>query len=310
MHVPLTRFAWLSIAAALTTMAIKTVAYLITGSVGLLSDALESTVNLVAAVGALVALSIAARPADEDHAFGHAKAEYFSAGAEGGMILLAAGLIVWSAVPRLLHPEAITDVAAGLAVSAVAGGVNLAVALVLGRVGRTHRSITLEADAKHLMTDVWTSVGVLVAVALVAITGWERLDPVIALVVAANIVVSGLMLVRRSAQGLMDAALPGHELDAVQAVLDHHTAADTQFHGLRTRQAGRRSFMSLHMLVPGAWSVQRSHDLAERVEEDLRAVVPGLSVSIHVEPLEDPRSFADIDLDHHDVPPSARPGQT
>jgi cation diffusion facilitator family transporter len=309
-HVPLTRFAWLSIAAALSTMAIKTVAYLLTGSVGLLSDAMESTVNLVAAIGALVALSVAARPADETHAYGHAKAEYFSAGAEGGMILIAAALIVWSAIPRLLDPQPLTDVAAGLAVSTVAGGINLAVALVLGRAGRRFRSITLEADGKHLMTDVWTSVGVLVAVALVAITGWDRLDPIIALVVAANIVVSGVVLVRRSVQGLMDTSLPEHELDAVHAVLERYTRADTQFHGLRTRQAGRRSFMSLHVLVPGAWTVQRSHDLVERVEADLRAEVPDLTVVAHVEPLEDPRSFADEELDRTAVPPSARPGDT
>ena len=309
-HVSLTRFAWLSIAAAISTMGIKTVAYLITGSVGLLSDALESTVNLVAAIGALIALSIAARPADDEHAYGHAKAEYFSAGAEGGMILFAAGTIIYTAIPRLLHPVALTDVGIGLLVSAVAGGINLAVALVLGRAGRRHRSITLEADGKHLMTDVWTSVGVIVAVGLVAVTGWERLDPIIALVVAANIVVSGLMLIRRSAQGLMDSALPVGELDEVKAVLDRYTAADTQFHGLRTRQAGRRSFMSLHVLVPGAWSVQRSHDLVEHVEADLRAVVPDLTVVAHVEPLEDPRSFADEDLDRRPVPPSARPGDT
>jgi cation diffusion facilitator family transporter len=309
-HVPLTRFAWLSIAAAIITMGIKTVAYLITGSVGLLSDALESTVNLVAAVGALVALSVAARPADEAHAYGHAKAEYFSAGAEGGMILVAAALIIWSAIPRLINPEALTDVAAGLLVSAVAGGINLAVALVLGRAGKRYRSITLEADGKHLMTDVWTSVGVIVAVGLVALTGWERLDPIIALVVAANIVVSGLVLIRRSVYGLMDTALPADELGSVQAVLQRYTGVDTQFHGLRTRQAGRRSFMSLHVLVPGAWSVQRSHDLVEQVEADLRSVVPDLTVVAHVEPLEDPRSFADEELDRTEVPPSARPGDS
>ncbi|MFZ4517860.1 MAG: cation diffusion facilitator family transporter [Microthrixaceae bacterium] len=306
-HVSLTRFAWLSIAAAIVTMGIKTVAYLITGSVGLLSDALESTVNLVAAVGALVALRVAARPADEDHAYGHAKAEYFAAGAEGGMILFAAVAIIVTSVPRLLHPEALTDVAAGLTVSALAGGVNLAVALVLGRAGRRYRSITLEADGKHLMTDVWTSAGVIVAVGLVALTGWERLDPIIALVVAANIVVSGVVLLRRSVAGLMDTSLPEEQLAAVREVLERRTAPDTQFHGLRTRQAGRRSFMSLHVLVPGAWSVQRAHDLVEEVEADLRARVPDLTIVAHVEPLEDPRSFADEGLDRRAVPPSARP---
>jgi cation diffusion facilitator family transporter len=307
-EVPLTRFAWLSIAAAVSTMGIKTVAYLITDSIGLLSDALESTVNLVAAVGALIALTVAARPADEEHAYGHAKAEYFAAGAEGAMILLAAASIVYTAIPRLLDPVALNDVGVGLLVSAVAGGINLAVALVLGRAGRRHRSITLEADSKHLMTDVWTSAGVIVAVGLVALTGWERLDPVIALVVAANIVVSGLILIRRSAQGLMDRALPADDLEAIRSVLGQHTSADTQFHGIRTRQAGRRSFMSVHCLVPGAWTVQRSHDLVERVEADLRGAVPNLTVVTHIEPLEDPRSFADIDLDPTAVPPSARPG--
>lgn len=306
--VPLTRYAWLSIAAAVSTMAIKTVAYLITDSVGLLSDALESTVNLVAAVGALVALTIAARPADEEHAYGHAKAEYFAAGAEGAMILLAAASIVVTAIPRLLDPVELTDVGVGLLVSAVAGGINLAVALVLGRAGRRHRSITLEADGKHLMTDVWTSAGVIVAVGLVAVTGIERLDPIIALVVAANIVVSGILLLRRSVQGLMDRALPDEDLDAIKDVLRSHTGADTQFHGLRTRQAGRRSFMSVHCLVPGAWTVQHAHDLVERVEGELRAAVPNLSVVTHVEPLEDPRSFADVNLDPTAVPPSARPG--
>jgi cation diffusion facilitator family transporter len=307
-EVPLTRYAWLSIAAALTTICIKTVAFLITDSVGLLSDALESTVNLVAGVGALVALTVAARPADEEHAYGHAKAEYFAAGAEGAMILIAAGSIVVTAIPRLIEPVALSDVGAGLLVSAVAGAVNLAVAVILGRAGRRHRSITLEADGKHLMTDVWTSVGVLVAVGLVAVTGWERLDPLIALVVATNIVVSGVVLVRRSVQGLMDRALGRDDLDAIRSVLRRHTGADTQFHGLRTRQAGRRSFMSVHVLVPGAWSVQRAHDLVERIERDLRAQVPNLTVITHLEPLEDPRSFADVDLDRTAVPPSARPG--
>ncbi len=307
-HVSLSRFAVLSIAAALVTMGIKTVAFLITGSVGLLSDALESTVNLVAAIGALVALRVAARPADEEHAYGHAKAEYFAAGAEGGMILFAAVAIIVTSVPRLLHPEALTDVAAGLTVSALAGGVNLAVALVLGRAGRRYRSITLEADGKHLMTDVWTSAGVIVAVAMVALTGWERLDPIIALVVAANIVVSGVVLLRRSVAGLMDTSLPVDQLEAVQAVLARRTGPDTQFHGLRTRQAGRRSFMSFHVLVPGAWTVQRSHDLVEEVEAELHAQVPDLTIVAHVEPLEDPRSFADEGLDRRAVPPSARPG--
>ena len=304
----LSRYAWLSIGAALVTMGMKSVAYVVTGSVGLLSDALESSVNLVAAIGALVALRVSIRPADEEHAFGHAKAEYFAAGAEGGMILFAAVTIAVAAVDRLLHPGTLEDLGIGVVISGAAALVNLAVSLVLTRAGRAHRSITLEADGKHLMTDVWTSGGVVVAIGAVALTGWEVLDPIIALVVAANIVASGVVLLRRSGRGLMDVSIPDEQLADVRRVLARHTNADTQFHGVRTRQAGRRAFMSLHMLVPGRWSVQQSHDLAERVEADLRGAVPGLTPTIHVEPLEDPRSFADVDLHPHDVPPSARPG--
>lgn len=304
----LTRYAWLSIAAALATIAIKSFAYLLTDSVGLLSDAVESTVNLVAAVGALVALRVAARPADESHSYGHAKAEYFSAVAEGMMILVAAGAITWAAIGRLLHPTEIEDVGIGLVVSGAAAVINLVVALVLGRAGRRHRSITLVADGRHLMTDVWTSGGVIVAVGAVAVTGWNVLDPIIALLVAANIVVAGVVLVRHSVSGLMDASLDDDDLRRIEAVLDAHTGVDVQYHGLRTRVAGRRSFMSVHVLVPGAWTVQRSHDLVERLEAELRTSVPGLNVMCHVEPLEDPRSFADVDLDPTDVPPSARPG--
>jgi len=303
----LTRYAWLSIAAALSTMAIKGFAAWLTSSVGLLSDALESSVNLVAAVVALVALTVAAKPADETHTYGHTKAEYFSAAVEGSMILVAAILIVLTAVDRLLHPVALKDVGVGLAVSVVAGGINFAVAMVLKKAGQAHRSITLEADSKHLMTDVWTSVGVVVAVGVVALTGIERLDPIIALLVAANIVYSGIGLIRRSALGLMDQALEPGDLDKVMAVLDSHTRPEVQFHEVLTRQSGRRSFMSVHVLVPGRWTVQQSHDLAEVVEQELRDSVPYLHVVTHVEPLEDPRSFADTGLDAVATPPSARP---
>lgn len=304
----LTRYAWLSIAAALATMGIKAVAYLLTGSVGLLSDALESTVNLVAAIAALTALTWAARPADRSHAYGHAKAEYLAAGLEGVLILVAAGTITWAAIRRLIDPETIDDIGTGLLISAGASVINLLVGLTLLRAGRRHRSIALVADGRHLLTDVWTSVGVIVGVGAVGITGWDVLDPIVALLVAANIVVTGTVLVRRSLSGLMDASLDDDVLERIEAVLASHTAADVQFHGVRTRMAGRRSFMSVHVLVPGAWSVQRSHDLVEQVEADLRAAVPGLTVLCHVEPLEDPRSFADLDLDPTEVPPSAIPG--
>src|SRR3954454_6347589 len=210
------RLLWLSIAAAVATISLKTVAWLLTGSVGLLSDAAESVVNLVAAIVALLALRWATKPADEDHAYGHAKAEYFSAGVEGALIFVAAISIAVAAVSRLIDPQAIDDVGVGLAVSAVASAINLAVGLVLLRAGRRHRSITLEADGRHLMTDVWTSAGVIIGVAAVAVTGWERLDPIVALLVAANIVITGVGLVRRSVGGLMDRALPEPELETIR----------------------------------------------------------------------------------------------
>ena len=262
----LTRFAWLSIGAALLTISLKGAAYFLTGSVGLLSDALESLVNLVAAIGALVALSVAQQPPDEEHAYGHEKAEYFSSGFEGGLIVLAAGSIVAAAVPRLLHPAALGEVGLGLALSAAGSVVNATVAWRLLQAGRKYRSITLEADGRHLLADVWTSAGVLVGVGAVALTGWERLDPLIALVVAANIAWTGLRLVRRSALGLLDTALPSEERDAVHRVLARYDQEyDIQTHALRTRQAGSRAFVSLHVLVPGEWMVQRGHELLEFV---------------------------------------------
>lgn len=297
----LARFAWLSIAAALATMALKTVAFLLTGSVGLLSDAVESTVNLVGGVMALAMLKVAARPADEDHEFGHAKAEYFSSGVEGSLILVAAASIAVAAVRRLLAPQPLEQVGLGLAVSVGASLVNLGVALVLLRVGRRRRSITLEANAHHLLTDVWTSVGVLAGVGAVAWTGWQRLDPLVALAVAANIVFTGVSIVRRSALGLMDTALPAEEVARVRAVLRSHETEGVAFHALRTRQAGARSFVSTHVLVPGSWTVQRGHDLLERVERDLRGALPEATVFTHLEPLEDPASFDDQGLERRET---------
>jgi cation diffusion facilitator family transporter len=304
----LVRFAWLSIGAAVATMAIKAAAYALTGSVGLLSDALESSVNLVAAIGALVALTVAAKPADDQHAYGHDKAEYFSALAEGVMIIVAAGTIAYSAVRRLLHPEPLESLGIGLAVTAIATAINLVVAAILVRTGRRQRSITLEADGRHLFTDVWTSVGVIVGVALVGLTGIDRLDPLVALAVAVNIVVSGVGIIRRSTRGLMDTALPPADQAVILEVLDHHRSASVQFHGLRTRQSGRRAFMSVHVLVPGAWTIQEGHDLVEGIEQELEQRIADLTVTTHLEPLEDPRSFADEDLDRRSVPPSASQG--
>lgn len=299
----LTRFAWLSIAAALTTIGLKTGAYLLTGSVGLLSDALESLVNLVAALMTLVMLGVAARPPDEEHAYGYGKAEYFSSGAEGALILLAAAGIAWTATERLLAPRPIEQAGLGLAVSVVASLVNLGVARVLLRAGRRHQSIALESDAHHLMTDVWTSAGVVVAVGLVALTGWQRLDPLVALAVAANIVWTGVKIVRRSALGLLDRALAPAEQAALREVLDRHACAEVQFHALRTRQAGARRFVSVHVLVPGAWTVARGHALADAIEQEVRAVLPNATMETHLEALEDPAAWQDQELDRP-LPPA------
>ena len=291
------RLLWLSIAAALATIALKTAAWALTGSVGLLSDAAESVVNLVAAIVAMAALHWATKPADEEHAYGHAKAEYFSAGVEGTLIVVAAAAIAVTAIDRLLHPRAIEDVGLGLAVSAVASLINFAVGYLLLRTGRRERSIVLEADGKHLITDVWTSVGVIIGVAGVAITGWQRLDALVALAVAVNIVATGGGLLRRSVGGLMDRALGEPERRQIEEVLAGFFGSDVQFHALRTRQAGSRAFVSVHVLVPGAWTVQRGHDVVEEVESALRERLPYATVFTHLEPAEDPRSFDDTRLD-------------
>jgi cation diffusion facilitator family transporter len=293
----LTRFAWLSIGAALVTIALKSVAYLLTGSVGLLSDAAESVVNLVAAIIALVALRVAARPADATHHYGHGKAEYFSAGIEGLMIFVAAAVILASAVQRLAHPVGLERIGVGLAVSTVATVVNGIVGVTLIRAGRLHRSATLAADGKHLMTDVWTSVGVLVGVLLVAMTGWERLDPIVALIVGFNILITGYRLVVGSAGALLDAALSPQELATVTAVLDRFRTPDVDFHGLQTRQSGRHRFVHVHVLVPGAWTVRRGHDLLEEVEAAIRHALTDTTVHTHLEPREDPRAYADYDFE-------------
>jgi cation diffusion facilitator family transporter len=297
----LTRLLWLSIGAALLTIGLKTAAWLLTDSVGLLSDAAESIVNLVAATVALATLHWARQPPDPHHPYGHEKAEYFSAGLEGGMILLAAVSIAWFALERLLHPAALQDVAVGLVVSAIASAINLGVGVRLVRAGRRHRSIVLEADGRHLLTDVWTSAGVIVGVALVAVTGVERLDPLIALAVAANIVFTGVGLIRRSIDGLMDRSLPPESQAAINNVIDGFSSSEVTFHALRTRRAGRRSFISLHVLVPGSWSVHAGHTLVERLERDLRQAVPGATVFTHLEPIDDPESFADTSLERDQV---------
>lgn len=296
----LTRFAWLSMAAAAFTILLKATAYFLTGSVGLLSDALESFVNLAGALMALAMLTIAARPADEDHAYGHSKAEYFSSGVEGTLILVAAASIAFAAIRRLITPQPLEQVGLGVGISVVASLVNLGVALVLRRAGKQHQSITLEANAHHLLTDVWTSVGVLVGVGAVAVTGWQWLDPAVALLVAANIIWAGVRIVRQSVLGLMDTALPPDELKQIEATFTPYLARGLQFHALRTRQSGARRFVSFHVLVPGYWTVQEGHEMLEQIEAVVRQVLPNVTVFTHLESLNDPASWEDINLDREE----------
>lgn len=294
--VDLTRFAWLSIAAAVATIALKTFAWRITGSVGLLSDAAESVVNLVAAVVALIALRVAIKPPDKDHNFGHSKAEYFSAAVEGAMIFVAAGVIMVSAVQRFLHPQPLENVGVGLLVSVVASVLNGSVAWVLLRAGKQYRSMTLTADGKHLMTDVWTSAGVVAGVGLVWLTDWPRLDSIVAFAVGVNILFTGGKLMHESGMGLMDVSLPKEDNRRIREILESFTGENIMFHGVRTRESGHRRFMDMHLLVPGAWSVQQAHDLVEDITDALLEAYPDLHVMIHSEPIEDPRSYDDYDF--------------
>lgn len=295
---PLSRYAWLSIGAALITIALKAAAWHFTGSVGLLSDAMESVVNLIGAVMALAMLTVAARPADETHAYGHYKAEYFASGMEGAMILIAAASIGFAAAKRLIHPEPLENVTLGVAVSVVAALVNLFVALVLRRAGRTHESVTLEADSHHLMTDVITTLGVVVGIGLVILTGWHRLDPIIGLIVAFVIVLTGVRIVRKSVYGLMDTALPESEQEALRKVFERYIGEEgVDFHALRTRQSGARRFVSVHVLVPGEWTVHRGHDLLEHIEADVRDTLPNVSILTHLESRDDPAAYEDVVLE-------------
>ncbi|WP_028702674.1 cation diffusion facilitator family transporter [Acidipropionibacterium jensenii] len=292
----LSRFAWLSIAAAVATIVLKTWAWRVTGSVGLLSDAAESLVNLVAAIIALVVLKISIRPPDQNHQFGHSKAEYFSAATEGIMIFVAAALILVQAGDRLLHPTPLDNLGIGLLVSVVASVINGVVARILSVNGRRRRSMTLIADGRHLFTDVITSVGVIVGIALVWLTGWHRLDAIVALAVGVNILITGARLIGQSGAGLMDIALPSQVNDEILAFLDSRSSKTLKFHAVRTREAGYRRFLEFHMLVPGEWTVQHGHDVMEDLIDDLITRWPELRVMGHLEPIEDPRSYEDIEL--------------
>ncbi len=294
-----------SVATSLITMALKAGAWYLTGSVGLLSDALESGVNLAAALVALVTLSYAYSGEDEDHNFGHEKAEYFSSGIEGALIFVAAAAIIWSAVPRLMSPRPLEQVGLGLALSVVAAGANLACGWFLLKGAREHRSITLEADAHHLITDVWTTAGVIVGVAVVHFTGWLVLDPLIAIAVALHILWTGGSLIQRSFHGLMDRAIPEEERAIIVGILEQLKPIGGHYHRLRTRAAGPKSFVDVHILVPGSMSVHDGHDLAHRLEQQIEAAVPHVEVLTHLEPLEDPRSWDDPGQDVISPPPDA-----
>lgn len=293
----LTSFIWLSVLAAIVTISLKTAAYFITGSVGLLSDALESVINLVAAISALYFLRLAEKPPDDDHVYGHTKAEYFSSIIEACLIIFAAISIGYTAIDRIIHPKQLDMIFFGLVISTVASVINLIVALILLRVGKKHNSITLQADGHHLLTDVWTSVGVIIGIALVSITNFQMLDPIVALVVAGNIIFTGYSILKQSALGLMDTSLPKEDLEKIREVLKSFNNQGITYHGLRSRQSATRSFMSVHILVPGNWTVQKGHDVLEEIEKNIRKQFPYLTVFTHLEPAEDPKSMDDISLD-------------
>jgi len=296
----LTRYAWLSVATAVGVIVLKVAAYLLTGSMGFLSDALESGANIIAAIITLVALLVAARPPDKEHAYGHSKAEYLSSGAEGALILLAAGFIAWQALLRLLNPEPLAQVGLGILVSTVAAVANFSVARILLKAGREHRSDALTADAQHLLTDVWTSIGVIVGVALVSLTGWLWLDPAVALIVALQILLTGYKLVRNAVNGLMDAGLPDEEVARIRVILERFGEEDVRYHALRTRSSGAQRFVSVHIQVPGDWSVQRGHELLEKIEREIRLELSPVNVITHIEPVEDPASWKDATLNRPD----------
>lgn len=294
----LTKYAWLSIVAACLTIALKTGAWWVTGSVGLLADAAESVVNLVAAVIALYALKLAAKPADKNHHFGHTKAEYFSAAIEGQLIFIAAVFIMWTSAARFFAPQPLEDVGIGLLISIIAAILNGSVAWVLIKVGRSHRSSALVADGKHLLTDVWTSIGVVVGVAAVVLTGWNQLDAIVGFAVGINILVMGWKLLNDSASALLDHTWPKEEnKELVELLQEFHQPGRVEFHGLRTRESGNRRFAEVHVLVPGDWSVQRGHDIVEHIEEQIAARFDRTTLVSHIEPLEDPRSYGDFETE-------------
>lgn len=297
MEKSLTRYAWLSVGAAVLTILLKTAAFALTGSVGLLSDAMEGFINLAAASVALVTLKVVEQPPDETHEYGHDKAEYFSSGIEGTLILVASAGILFTSLRRFLDPQPIEQAGIGLAIAVAASLINLVVGQVVLRAGKRYDSITLEADGQHLMADVWTSVAVVVGVSAAVLTGIERLDPLVAMLVGVKIGWEGVKIFRRSARGLMDVPIAPEEREKVEAILNARAVEDVRWHALRSRQAGGRRFVSVHILVPGEWSVQQGHDLAEELELEVAQAINRATLFTHIEPLDDPRAENDLGLD-------------
>jgi cation diffusion facilitator family transporter len=297
MQKSLTRYAWLSVGAAVVTILMKSAAYLLTGSVGILSDAIEGFINLAAAGVVLVTLKVIERPPDETHEYGHDKAEYFSSGIEGTLIMIASASILWAGARRFLDPQPIEQVGLGLTVAIAASMINLIVGQILLRTGKRYDSITLEADGHHLMTDVWTSFAVVAGVAAAALTGIERLDPIIAMAIGLKIGWEGIKIFRRSVHGLMDTPIAPEEREKVEAILDAHSDGGVRWHALRSRQSGGRRFISVHILVPGSWTVQQAHNLSESLEKEVAEAINRATLFTHFEPQGDPTAEGDWALD-------------
>ena len=288
---------WFSIIASVLTISIKSTAYFITGSVGFMSDAMESFINLIAGIIAFISLTIAARPADTKHPFGHNKAEYFSSIIEGTLIVLAAVGIIYTAINRLYHPQPLEELNIGIVLSVLATLINLGTSRILLHYGKKHNSITLEADAHHLMTDVWTTVGIIVGILMVKITNWQILDPIMAIVVGISIIYTGSKLIIRSTDGLMDSKISEKELIQIRQLLDRYQTDGIEYHALYTRQAASKRFISFHLLFPGDDTVYKAHEITKLIEADIAIEFPYSDVFIHIEPLNDQDAFDDI-LNH------------
>jgi len=284
-------YTYLSISTALVTISLKLIAYFLTQSVGLLSDAIESLVNLMAAIIAFLAIRLAEKPADKKHPYGHSKAEYFSSVAEGIFIFLAALAIIFSAINRMIYPKMIEQVSIGLLISSAATLINFLVGKKLISVGQKYQSITLEADGHHLLTDVWTSAGVITAIFLVDKTKILILDPLVAILVALNILLTGSNLIRRSLSGFMDEALDKNDLSKIDKIFQKYQKKGLIFHAIKSRQSGQKKFLSFHALFPKSYSIKKAHDLVDKIEKELKRKVFNLQIESHLEPKNDKKSF-------------------